>query len=92
MLTDGSSEWRSRISHPIFHPADDTIINLVLDLHPDCCGVGFDESLKIFERIGSCLGLPVAELDKIIASVHEAWSVELRTKWSLAETEGGTQT
>ena len=91
MLIDGSSEWRSRISHPVFHPVDDTIINLVLDLHPDCCGEGFEESLKIFERIGSCLGLPVAELDKIVASVHEAWRPELRAKRYLEAMEGGTQ-
>ena len=57
----------------MFHAVDDTVINLVLELHPDCCGEDFGERLKIFERIGSCLGLPVAELDKIIASVQKAW-------------------
>ena len=73
MLTDRSREWQSLISHPMFHAVDDTISNLVLELHPDCYGEDFEERLKIFTRIGSCLGMPVAELDKIIASVHEAW-------------------
>lgn len=53
------------------HAVDDTVSNLVLELHPDRCGEDFQERLNIFERVGSCLGLPVAELDRIIASVHE---------------------
>ena len=58
---------------------DDTVSKLVLELHPDCRGEDFEERLGIFERVGSCLGLPVAELEKIIASVHEAWCKGMQT-------------
>ena len=74
MLTNRSNEWQSLIGHPMFQAVDDTVSNLVLELHPDYYGEDSDEErLKIFARIGSCLGMPVAELDKIVASVHEAW-------------------
>ena len=57
----------------MFLAVNDTVINLVLELHPNYCGEDFEERLDIFGRVGSCLGLPVAELAKIIASIHEAW-------------------
>ncbi|KAL8786240.1 MAG: hypothetical protein Q9195_008296 [Heterodermia aff. obscurata] len=72
-LLKEKNKWRSSIRPSMLQAVNDSVINLVLELDPERCGKDFEERLNIFERIGSCLGLPVAELDKIVASVYEVW-------------------
>lgn len=61
--------------HEIFHKLDDAVANLVVEISLDRGDEKTTEHLRILGRIGSCLGLPIAVLDRVVESVHEVWEV-----------------
>ena len=54
----------------MFRRLDDGVANLVVHVNPDQEDASTMEKLKILKGMARCLGLPDAEMDRIVESVN----------------------
>ena len=72
MLTiECSARYHSIQSHEMFRKLDDSVANLVVHVASDREDTRTREHLKILTSVASCLGLPAADMDRIVESVKE---------------------
>ena len=68
----GSTRYQWIQEHEMFCKMDDdAVANLVVEVSPNREDAKTKECLGILKTIGSCLGLPAADLDRVVESVHE---------------------
>lgn len=66
-------------SHDVFRKLDDSVANLTIYVASDREDTRTREHLKLLTSVASCLGLPTAEMDRIVESVSQ-FGQESQTK------------